>query len=83
MLKTFVLLATIYNPHGPVVYTLDTNLSGQDCIAGMMEGITPEIDAAVKAHPVMLNGVDLLQGLMPLSEAGATLSCEFDDGSDR
>ncbi len=83
MLKTFILLATIYSPHGPVVYTLDSNLSGLDCIAGMMEGITPEIDAAVKAHPVMLNGVDLLQGGMPLSQSGAVLSCEFDEGSDR
>lgn len=79
MLKTFMLLATIYSPQGPVVYVLDFNLSGPDCIAGMMEGITPEIDDAVKAHPVLVNGVDLLQGLMPLSQAGATLSCEFDE----
>lgn len=66
MLKTFVLLATIWHapsesPRMLDVYVLDYGLTGADCVAAMEEGIAD----------LTIDGVDLSQ---------AVLSCEFDNG---
>lgn len=68
MLKTFVLLATVW--HSPVespkpfdVYVIDYQLTGDDCINGIIAGINSIIYAG--------ETVDLSK---------ATLSCELDEG---
>ena len=79
MLKVFAFLATLYTADGPVVFVLDHGLSGSDCIARMVAGVTPMDALAVIDERILPAG----EGHVPASPyapdlSGAVLSCEFD-----
>lgn len=76
MLKTFVFLATLYTSDGPVIYVLDENLSGADCIERMHVGVTRGDVLAVLGERVTAAGEGHVPAA-PLDLAGAVLSCEF------
>ena len=81
MLKTFFFLATLYTPDGPVVYVLDSGLSGADCIARMEAGILASDRAAVMSRTVEPAGEYHVPAaaFAPYWPA-AVLSCEFEWG---
>lgn len=76
MLKTFVFLATLYTADGPVIYVLDNDMSGADCIERMQAGITEADALAVLGERVTAAGEGHVPAA-PLDLAGAVLSCEF------
>lgn len=79
MWKAFFFLATFYTGNGPVVYVLDSGLSGHDCIARMRGGLT-ESDAHAIAvgntRPAGESHVPPRDWRPDLSRA--VLSCEFE-----
>ena len=86
MLKAFVFLATFYTSHGPVIYSVDHNLTGEDCVGRMQAGLT---DADIEAmdfgtlKPIGDGDVpSAALRLTPSVLAGVVLSCEFDDYDD-
>lgn len=78
MLKTFVFLATIWTPGAPVVFELDTGLTGADCVARMESGLTAR-DMAIIASETAVQGAATGAPISDSLElATAVLSCEFD-----
>jgi hypothetical protein len=78
MLKTFVFLATIWTQDGPVIFELDTGLTGADCVARMERGLTvADVAAMASGAPVQGEG-HIPADFSSLEIATAVLSCEFD-----
>ncbi|TIR24014.1 MAG: hypothetical protein E5X34_13240 [Mesorhizobium sp.] len=81
MLKAFVFLATVYTSHGPVVYVMDSRLTGEDCISRMEAGLTAADMQAVQLGRVQPDGMGDVPPVAP-DLAGGVLSCEVDDYDD-
>lgn len=78
MLKTFAFLATLYTADGPVLFKLDYNLTGTDCIGRMESGLTVADMAAIATGAAVQGEGHIPAAFDSLELSTAVLSCEFD-----